>query len=329
MKRYLIALLLCLTIPALAAEPPASGYPVTECQSPAEVQQARAQGAVLIKTGGRYFVRIGADYKGPYASLETAVKLRKDYEAKAKASGMILPTTGAGEDASMSGAYFNPELMLFPFVDFKPKEGMYFTAPENTVVKTSQVMIHPEPFLFDSVSFGRIVLPVPGSRPAGAPVSPTQALDPRVRMQGKPYFAVAGNVAAKASVAWPSGVEMWVGAAVIDNNGDTLWRQYGPVDAQRVFKCIAPMPTAPGPAAFLTLFTCAKGSIPQTMRPSASFPSIDSATYEYHILCSAGLEMGADWFPPIDQATQEEFNSMQQEQMKQRQERLKEIESRK
>lgn len=297
---------------ALAQDAVENPYPVTECKSVAEVQQARQRGAILIKTGERYFVRIGTEYKGPYASLETAVNERKAYEQKAQDAGIILPRPS--EDSGMGEVYHNPEAILFPFVDVDPQLGMTLALPDGSTARAVEVMIHPEPFLFDAISFGRIRLEPP--RPPMAPgvQRPTPA-----PAQQKNYFAVTGSLAAKPAIRQATqGLSFSVGAAVIAGDGEILWRQYGSTGDDLSFKIVAPIQPTRRVPVFLLVFSLAQGRINQTLRTSERYPVEDTSGYDYHVLCSAALEMGPNWFPPLDEAIREEFNALKREEQAER-----------
>ncbi|MBZ0258432.1 hypothetical protein K8I31_20360, partial [bacterium] len=257
--RYLIFFFAAfLTI--LSSNAQESEYPITECKSVQDVQAARQRGAVLIRTGERYFVRIGSDYKGPYASLETAVGLRRDYEKRAKDAGVILPSATAPTEENM--AYFDPVTMMFPFIEARPKQGAFMLTPDGKYTPAPSVMIHPEPLLFDEIVFGSLDLTPPQLRPKmvpGAPGRPAVAptLPPNQR---KLFFAVTGRVAAKSNVQLPTdALTFSVGAAVVAGDGTVIWKQYGAVDETMNFRIVTPMPQTARVPQYLMLFTVAKG----------------------------------------------------------------------
>lgn len=308
--RILVCLLTaCLFIAAASADE--AGYPITECKSMQELQTAKQRGAVLLKTGERYFVRIGSEYKGPYASLQTAVDLRRDYEKRAREAGVILPSATA--PAEPNQAYFNPETMMFPFVEAQPNQGVFLLAPNGKLTPAPSVMIHPEPLLFDEIAFGALDMTPPPFRQPMAPGANgrLQTAPTPPPHQRKVFFAVTGRVASKAAIDFPTAsLTLSVGAAVVASDGEVIWKQYGAVDGDMSFRIVTPMPQTSRVPQYLLLFTVGEGKLERTLRPSERYPSIDATPYEYHILCSAALEMGDNWFPPLMEATREEYKTL-------------------
>ncbi|MDP8243686.1 MAG: hypothetical protein P9L94_06365 [Candidatus Hinthialibacter antarcticus] len=300
--RYLTFLFLAL-LTILSTNAQTGDYPVTECKSLQELQAAKQRGAVLLKTGERYFVRIGPDYKGPYASLKTAVDLRRDYEKRAREAGVILPSATA--PAEPNEAYFNPATMMFPFVEAQPGKGIFLLVPNGKLTSAPSVMIHPEPLLYDEIVFGALDMTPPQLRPQTAPDQPAPP------HQRKIFFAVTGRVASKATIDFPTAsLTLSVGAAVVASDGEVIWKQYGAVEDDMSFRILTPMPQTQRVPQYLLLFTVGEGKLERTLRPSERYPSIDAAPYEYHILCSAALEMGDNWFPPLMEATREEYKTL-------------------
>ncbi len=310
--------LLTICFLALAAATQESEYPVTVCTSMQELQAAKQRGAVLLKTGERFFVRIGGEYKGPFASKQTAVDLRRDYEQKAREAGVILPSATAPIEPNQG--YFNPSTIMFPFVEAKPNQGLFLQVPSGELKPAPSVMIHPEPLLYDEVTFGSLDMTPPNLRRPMAPGQPglPAAAPTLLPHQRKVFFAVTGRVMAKSAIDLPTAaLTLSVGAAVVANNGDVIWKQYGAIESNMSFRIITPMPRTPRPPAYLLLFTIAEGKVERTLRPSERFPSIDASGFAYHILCSSALEMGANWFPALTEATKEEYEAlMEKEKLK-------------
>ena len=118
-------------------------------------------------------------------------------------------------------------------------------------------------------------------------------------------------------------LQFFVGAAVIGKGGDVLWKTYGAVDNDLGFKCIAPIPPSTIPTENILLFSLAKGKIAKMQGGDPTAVAIDASGYEYHVLCSAIIEMGKDWFPPIDEAATAEYNKIMEDMTKQKIDKLK------
>lgn len=277
---------------------------VVHCETVDEITQARQNGAIYIETGGRYFVRIGNDYEGPFVRLATAVELRRRFEAN-RSSGAVIQQ---GTAAAANSGIINPELMLFPFIEPSPEGVTLMRLPGDEVVPASKVMLHPQPYAFDSVSFGVIDLnpqrlqalrqgTAPQRNPAAAP--------------SKPYFAISGLLAPDENIE-PLPVEMprWVGAAVVGNDGVVLWNQFGEVNENNRFRVIAPRPETRLLPQFLLIFALAEGELATNLRPDERFPQIDASGYTHHVLAASALEMGPNWFPPLEKTTREEYQKL-------------------
>ncbi|RJP21084.1 MAG: hypothetical protein C4527_23955 [Candidatus Omnitrophota bacterium] len=273
---------------------------ILQCRSEQEVKDAKASGVVYFKVGRYFYVRIGSEYKGPFRTFEQAKTLRNEFELKAKQAGIDL----AVFQAETPGAIFNPRLITFPFVEFEAGTKMRFIAPDGQIVDATRVMIHPEPLLFDDVSFGPIALKEKGN-----------------------YFALTGVVAARKNVRFATGdLSLWIGAAVISDNGGVLWRDYGEVDETMGFTCVEEIDPTPAIPHFLLFFTVAKGKIPSMLTTVKDADPIDTSSFDYHILCSALLETGPNWFPPMKEAFEEEYEKLvdeERESTKEKLERLK------
>jgi len=288
--RWMLFLLLCAGVLNAAAEQTsektkAKEEGVTMCRSLDELKQAKARGDLFINIGSEfsssYYVRIGSDYKGPFQSLATAKKVLEEYRKKAKETGVNLDNY-QGKDV-----VYNPGLVIFPFVELAPEKKVLFTVPEGKTVDSSKVMIHPEPLVFNGIKFGRIVLGQQG-----------------------PYFAVTGQASSRAIVSLPTdSLKFWVGAAVIGAKGSTLWKSYGSADSDLGFKCIDKIAPTTDKPEFLLVFMLAEGKLKEMIRPSKAIPEMNASPYDYHVLCSAALDVGPDWFPPIRNEVMDEYQN--------------------
>lgn len=285
---------------------------IVHCQTVQEVTEARRNGAIFIETAGRYFVRIDGDYRGPFANFDTARTLREEYEEAVRQRGGIVETgpTGSGEVVA------NPELMLFPFVELSAEKGVLFTLPSGEVAPASRVMIHPEPFSLEQVSFGRIHLDPRSIQRGQRSLWGSDAEIATIDADSEPrdFFAVTGSVRPK------NGIEFdlkehnaWVGAAVVGQDGVVLWRNYGEVDERLTFSNMRPMQANRISPQFLLIFLISEGALDKNLRPNPNFPELDASPYDYHVLCSAALEVAPNWFPPVDEAIQAEYEKLMRE----------------
>ncbi|HOL95471.1 MAG TPA: hypothetical protein PLH79_14060 [bacterium] len=301
---------------------------VVRCQSLEDVKKARESGALFFEFRGRYWVKVGADYKGSFKDLETARKVLRQYGEQLPASELAPSATQAvpatpsasspGQAPEASGlVYFYPELVLYPFVQLTPKGTQQLLIPGGEPVETTQVMIHPEPFQFSEISFG-VIDPTLIGRLLLAEQKRLQELGidpPPVTSQpgGNRYFAVTGSISPREAITVPSGsLTCWVGAAAVGNDGSVLWQAYGPVDAQNRFKCIEKLTPTTIPPQFLLIFTLGKGQLATNLRPKPDLPSLDATPYPYHVLASATLKMDANWLPPMEEMMREEYMKLQE-----------------
>ncbi len=286
-------------LPFSSAEKEEQSEDIIKCRTEQEVKEAKAKGVTYLQVGRYFYVRIGSEYKGPFRRFETAKKLRTDFEEKVRQAGIDLDVF----QAETPGAIFNPRLITFPFVDLVKEKGVFFQAPEGLVVEATHVMIHPEPLYFEDMSFGPIML------------------------KKNRYFAVTGSITARKTIDFATkSLSLWVGAAVINEDGEVLWRQYGQVDDDFEFKCLKELDLTPKIPRFLLFFTVAKGTIPTALMTVQAAEPVDTSSFDYHILCSAMLEMAENWFPPFKQAVEEEYNQLldqERETTKEKLDRLK------
>jgi hypothetical protein len=269
---------------------------IAECTSVEDIKAAKKEGYPYLKVSGRYYVKVGGDYKGPYRSLEFANNMRKRYMEEAQKSGVFI-------DNSNLGGTYNPRLIIFPFTAVGKDKNLQFQVPGDTVVSATNVMIHPEPLLFDDVQFGLITLPDKSN-----------------------YFAATGNILFRENIKIPSDALIYhVGAAVLDESGNILWKTYGTVEDDKGFKCLAPVNFTTNKPFVLLLFTLGHGKIKEMLTPSKDIPTMNAEPYSYHILCSSTLEMGPNWFPPIQEMAKEEYNKLMEEETQKRIEIYKKI----
>jgi hypothetical protein len=295
---YTVFLLVLFSFPVFSQDAPVPDDLVTHCETVADIEEAKKKGAIYIEKSGYYFVQLGGTYKGPYRSLETAKKLRDHYMQEAKKRGII--TTG-----DKYGGTYNPRLMIDPFVRIKDKNQMQFQVPGGNLVEPKTVMIHAEPLYFEEVSFGKLDLNQMGL-----------------------YFAVTGKITRKDNVKFnPAALNLQVGASVISSNGKTLWQSYGPVNEEMEFKCISKLTHTTVQPEFLLLFTIGEGKVHHLLTGQETSQPKDTTSYQYHILCSAAMETGADWYPPIEEATEEEYNKMMERMTDAKMDRIKQMRS--
>ncbi len=302
MKRFLFlsTLILTLFIPAFTQEDAAEEKAeITQCETLEEVKAAQNRGDRYIEFKNRYYVRVGLDYHGPYRSFKTAENLLKQYEKKAEEEGISLDHY-LGKDVLL-----NPQLMIYPFMEVVDEETIRFEVPKGDKVNSTKVMLHPEPFLFENVKFGKI------------------------RFPEDEYFAVTGKIVSRSVVPLATDeVKLSVGAAVVNKEGDVLWKQYGDTnEASLEFKCIAPIENNNNPPELLLIFSIADGKIDKMLKPFDSIPDMDVDQYDYHVLNSAALEMANNWFPPLKEDLKAEYekelNKYQQERMSEMKEKMR------
>jgi len=332
MKRIVTFLLIgwlgCAVMASAPAQPAVSPDGVVHCRSLEEVRKARESGALLFEFKGRYWVKVGTDYKGSFKDLQTAKKVLQQYGGnQLPAPGPVSPATPqvpaapAGQSAGkVQGAtalvYFYPELVLYPFIQLTPEGTQLLRIPGDELVDTAKVMIHPEPFVFSEISFGVIDPNLIGRM--------LQAEEPRLKELGiappavnpqnvgSRYFAVTGTISPRENITVPAGaLTYWVGAAVVGNDGSVLWQNYSPVDSENRFKCLEKLTPSTIPPQFLLLFTLAKGNLAENLRPMPDYPSLDASAYPYHVLASTTLQMDANWLPPMDEIMREEYMKLQ------------------
>lgn len=305
MKHYsliLIAVIYISSIANAAQNQPAED--VKSCSSLTEVNEAKEKGHTFIEFRGRYWVRVGDEYKGSFKDLETAKKILQRYEGT-DLSGQL----GTGKEMQ-EGPFFHPQLVLFPFVDESTEHGKFLEMPDGEFLAASKVMIHPEPLMFDQVSFGpidlnRAALTISRHKMKDA-TGPIPDVEPSGKL--KTYFAVVGKIIARPNIVLATdSLEFWVGASVIGVDGSTLIKSYGIVEKDLGFKCLTEVPFSTIPPQNLLLFTLAKGKIDTMLCPIENIPPQDTSGYTNHVLCSMLLEMGEDWYPPFDKTTKEEM----------------------
>lgn len=265
---------------------------IAVCKTVQEIEEAKARGADFLEIRGTFFVRIGGKYEGPFPSLERAVKKKRE----------SLPADAAGEAAGGESGFYSPLSVLYPFTDLTSQNTLSFSAPGGEVVAASNVMIHGEPFMFDSVSFGPIDFKERGT-----------------------VFAVTGRILSRPTIEAATGaLKFQTGAAVVNGNGDVLWKQYGEMDRSLGFRCIAPVDTDPQNApAFLLLFAVAEGGLDEYLSMVPMQESVTAKPYRFHILCSAVFDMAANWYPSIEEVIQEEYLILKKEEEERRKEQLK------
>jgi hypothetical protein len=298
-RRYFIILFICgctlilsqgVTHHAVSAEDN-----VVHCQTLEDIEQAKKKGAIYIEKSGYYFVRLGSEYKGPYRQLDTAKKLYLDFQQKASMQGLI---------ANEKGVY-NPRLIIDPFVREDQDKKILFTIPGGESVPAAKVMIHPEPLEFEELTFGKINLKAKGD-----------------------YFAVTGHITIPDTIPFTAAdFTVHVGATVIGKAGAVLWQNYGPVEKNLDFKNIAPLTATTTPPEHLLLFTIAKGKLPKMLSNQKGIQPINAVPYDYHVLCSAILEIDATWFPPIEEMAKEEYDRMMKEFTDDKMKKIKRLDS--
>jgi hypothetical protein len=313
--KYFIRMLICMiTISSAFAQTAqelkiAESY-VVECKSVAEITQAKNMGALFIKTsGGSIFARINNEYKGPFSTLATAVKVFKQY-------GLQLPNTESQGSLSVPSDEFvyNPQLMIYPFTEITKDNRILFSVPDDEIVSASEVMIHPNPLQFNEVSFAPVNLfsNLKALENMNKDVPSANSLPPELKQNT--YFAVTGSIASKPEVQLPkSGLTWYTGAAVVDTQGEVIWKTYGTVNAELEFKCVQEITSTQSIPQFLLLFVLGKGKMKEMLSPFPGMPKMDATPYNYHVLGSVALEMGPRWFPPLEQAAKEEYQNMLQQ----------------
>lgn len=281
---------------------------VVKCKNEIELRQAMDAGAIFVQTNrGSYFVKTPDKYAGPFRDLATAVKVRRQYNLDIPASGQK-----PGASSGSSGFVYNPQLMMFPFIETPPKAPMGLNLPSGEIVPASQVMIHPNPFGFDDVAFAPI--DIYSSLRSLATIRKNKAPDPNQLPQDRrddKYYAVTGRISLKETVKDPTpALEYWVGASIVDAEGKVLWLTYGPVESNYEFKCTKQFNPGNGKPQSLLLFILGKGKLKQMLTPDADISSMDATAYTYHVLGSIALEVGPDWFPPVQKAAEQEYRDM-------------------
>ncbi len=304
---------------------------VLHCETLEDINRAKENGVEFIEFRNSFWVKVGEDYKGPFRYLRSAQKILNQYKLEAMkkpASAAVQGATGVRSDEP----FYNPQLILFPFVEYLPNRRVAFSIPGGQMVEASQVMIHPEPLEFDNIAFGMIDLAMFAKTPPVSSKDSTQAVPlapqalPRTSLSPplEKYFAVTGNVSVRETVTMPTApLVYWVGAAVVGKDGSVLWRQYGALEADRSFTCLGRMPETSIVPEYLLIFSLGKGKLEYNIRPFPQFPKLDALPYDYHIFCSSTLEMGPNWFPPLQAATKEEYDKLMEQIYRQRIDDLK------
>lgn len=314
---------------------------VVHCETLDDVNKAKQDGVLFFEFRNSFWARIGEDYKGPFRYLRSAQKIANQAKLDAmKKTGSTTesaakPVKSASEATPKPTSYYNPQLIIFPFVEYMPNRQVLFSIPGGLTVSASHVMIHPEPLVFENIAYGLIDLSLFTKKnfldaQPGAPTKPS-AIPPQgtalLPASGKPfdkYFTVTGNLAARENVVMPSApLTYWVGAAVVGKDGAVLWRQYGVVEEDNTFKCVGRAPETDIQPEFLLLFSLAKGKLETNIRPKPEFPVLDAKPYDYHIFCSSTLDMGPNWYPPMQAATKEEYEKMLDEMQRKKLEKIR------
>lgn len=293
---------------------------VVHCETLEDTKSAIQNGAEIYEYNGRYWVKVENTYKGSFPTFQSARKIWIHYNGSKSpsiqanppksATSTIQPTTAAA-----GGAFHNPELVLFPFLSVENKT-LLFMLPSNQKIEPSKVFIHPEPLIIEEVSFGIIdpnliyeTLKQTDKIRQQIGVEPP-VVSPVAKMPD-PQFAITGTLVAREGIALAtSSLTYWIGAAVIGKDGNVLWSKYGSVEPDMSFKCIDNSKTTTIEPELLLLFVLAKGHLEKNLRPSDIFPVFDASSYEYHILGSATLEMGPNWYPPVGKTIQEEYKKL-------------------
>ncbi|MBN2326090.1 MAG: hypothetical protein JXR73_02975 [Candidatus Omnitrophica bacterium] len=285
---------------------------VVHCETLADVEKAKSDGVIFFEFRNTFWVLVGSNYKGPFRYLSSAQKIYNQY--KLDAINKPAPKSPAAAKTPPSNqkptSFYNPELIVFPFIEYGPDNRIGFSVPNNLVVAASHVMIHPEPLEFDNISFGMIDLNLFAKKLFASPgMQANSPPDPK-KLQDK-YFTVTGSFTARENVIMPTApLDYWVGAAVVGAEGSILWRNYGQVEKDQTFKCISLIPETNIQPEFLLLFILAKGKLDVNIRPKPEFPVMDASPYDYHILGSSNFEMGPNWLPPIQAAAKQEYQEM-------------------
>lgn len=296
MKDKILILLLAMVLVSPLAmaqktQPPKEN--IIHCETLEDIENAKKQGADYIEKSGYYFYRTGSEYKGPFKEFETAKKLRQQVLDEERKKGIIT-------DSNYPGV-FNPRLIIDPFVSIDKEKQLLFELPEAKTTKASTVMIHAEPYLFNAVSYGKI----------------------KVGKQGD-FFAITGQIAKKEKIKLdPSLFTYAIGAAVLGKDGNILWKTYGSVEDDLDFKCVAPLPHTTIQPEYLLLFTVAKGKLPLMLSTDETMTPVDATPYDYHIFCSAVMEVAANWFPPVEEEIKKEYQQMLEADTKAKVEKIK------
>lgn len=293
---------------------------VIHCETLDDVNKAKQGGAQFFEFRNNFWVRVGDEYKGPFRYLRSAQKIlnQQKLDAIKKAPPAAAPAAvpSASPAAQKTTSYYNPQMILFPFVEFAPDRQALFSIPGGLTVPASHVMIHPEPLEYDKVSFGMIDLSLFSKNPFASPAGANLNTDaqPNVPQQSavnqlEKYFAVTGEIVARENVTMPTApLEFWVGAAVVGKDGSLLWRQYGNVEEDNTFKCVGRLPNTELQPEFLLMFTLGKGKLAANIRTKPEIPVVDASPYDYHVLGSSILEVGPNWYPPVQAAVKEEYD---------------------
>ena len=300
MKFFFAGLAVMAFLVLLPHSPPAAvsekGLDVAHCKTLEEINQAKARGAEFLEIRSTYFVRIGNKYDGPFSTLERAIQKRN------ATMPTIEEATPPSATSETTKSYYFPMSVIFPFTDVTPEKKVSFTAPNSEVVDASRVMIHGEPFSYDTISFGPLRFPNRGA-----------------------YFAVTGHFNAKPNIQVATeSLAFSVGASVVSDDGTVLWHQYGIVEKDLGFRCIAPLDPKPNVhPRYLLVFSLAKGKMEKLLSSFETIPFVDASPFEYHVLCSAILEIGPNWYPPLEEAIKEEYAKLYKEEMDKRAQKAK------
>ncbi|MGC9326715.1 MAG: hypothetical protein ACP5I1_03700 [Candidatus Hinthialibacter sp.] len=327
LKRVYICLFITAVLGFTAAASFAQNKPVltpddvTHCETLDDVEQAKKDGVIFFEFRNTFWVLVGSGYKGPFRYLSSAQKIYNQY----KLDNMNKPASQSPAAAKKPSSkqtptsFYNPELIVFPFMEYGPNNQIQFSVPNDQVVAASQVMIHPEPLEFDNISFGMIDLALFAQKITASPAVQADSPPDSKKPQDK-YFTVTGHITAREKVIMPTApLDYWVGASVVGGEGSILWRNYGKVADDHTFKCISLMPETSAQPEFLLLFILAKGKLDVNIRPKPEFPVMNASPYDYHILGSSNFEMGPNWLPPIQEAAKKEYqeilNSMKRQKL--------------
>jgi len=276
---------------------------VVHCEDIEDMKAAQRQGVIVFEYKGRYFVNTGQKYES-VKDLETALRLRKQKD-------LPLPSgkQTRADKQSGAGTSYNPQLMVFPFTSVNEDKQMMFELPEGESIPTAEVMIHPGPYVFESVSYAPIDLyeSIKNFAATGAPDAPSPESMP-AELRNIKHFAVTGEIAPQPNIENNAGaLQYWVGAAVVNARGDVLWKHYGDVEANLGFKVVRTINNPKTMPAMLLMFTLAKGQLEEMLRPIAGIEPMDASGFQYHILGSVAIEVSDNWYPPMEEGTREEY----------------------